>query len=222
MAGCGLQGQRQLLPVGDLVQRGPAGRRRDLRWPGYAEAFGTSSLALNTWTHLATTYDGATVRLFVNGTQVSSVAKTGVIATSANPLEIGGDSIYGQYFAGRIDEVRVYNTALTATEIQTDMNTPVGGGGPPEDTQPPTVAITAPTAGSTASHVTTLTASASDNIAVLGVEFFVDGVHVGTGHDVAVQRGLEHDGHEQRKPYPHGGRARRPESDNFFARSPSQ
>ena len=60
------------------------------------------------------------------------------IATSANPLEIGSDSIYGQYFNGRIDEVRIYNRALSATEVQTDMNTPVGGGAPAGDTQAPT------------------------------------------------------------------------------------
>ena len=34
--------------------------------------------------------------------------------------------IYGQYFSGLIDDVRVYNTALTAAQIQTDMTTPVG------------------------------------------------------------------------------------------------
>ena len=71
------------------------------------------------------TYDGATLRLYVNGVQVSSVARTGSIATSANPLQIGGDSIYGQYFQGLIDEVRVYNRALSQAEIQTDMNTAV-------------------------------------------------------------------------------------------------
>ena len=53
------------------------------------------------------------MRLYVNGTQVASTAHTGAIATSTNPLQIGGDSIYGQYFAGLIDNVRVYNTALT-------------------------------------------------------------------------------------------------------------
>ena len=45
--------------------------------------------------------------------------------TSTNPLQIGGDSIYGQFFQGTIDEVRVYNVALTAAQIQADMNTPI-------------------------------------------------------------------------------------------------
>ena len=91
-----------------------------------AEAFGTTALTPNTWTHLASTYDGTAVRLYVNGNLVSSTARTGNITTSSNPLQIGSDSIFGQYFAGLIDEVRVYNTALTLTQIQVDMNTPVG------------------------------------------------------------------------------------------------
>ena len=49
------------------------------------------------------------------------------------PLQIGGDSIYGEYFQGTIDEVRVYNTALTQAQIQADMNTPIGGTPPPPD-----------------------------------------------------------------------------------------
>jgi uncharacterized repeat protein (TIGR03803 family) len=44
------------------------------------------------------------------------------MVTSSNPLQIGGDSIYGQYFQGTIDEVRVYARALSAAEIQSDMN----------------------------------------------------------------------------------------------------
>ena len=120
---------------------------------------------MNTWTHLATTYDGATVRLFVNGTQVSSVAKTGAIATSANPLEIGGDAIHGQYFAGRIDEVRVYNTALSATEIQTDMNTPIGASGPP-DTTPPTDPTGLTATAVSQSQVNLAWTGSTDNVAV--------------------------------------------------------
>src|SRR5262249_34322931 len=79
----------------------------------------------STWSYIATTYDGANVRLYVNGTLISTTAKTGSIATSTNPLQIGGDSIYGQYFNGLIDEGRVYNAALTSSQIQTAMPSPV-------------------------------------------------------------------------------------------------
>ena len=87
--------------------------------------YGTAALAVDTWTHLALTYDGATLRLYVNGVQVASQARTGNLVTSANPLQIGGDSIFGQYFQGSIDEVRIYNQALSPSEIQADMQTPV-------------------------------------------------------------------------------------------------
>jgi len=90
----------------------------------------TNALPVNTWTHLATTYDGAVLRFYVNGIQVSSIAQTGNITTSSNPLEFGGDSIFGQYFQGTIDEVRVYNVALTPTQILADMNSPTGGAFP--------------------------------------------------------------------------------------------
>ena len=84
-------------------------------------SFGTAALAANTWTYLATTYDGSFIKLYVNGVQVSSVAMTGPIKTSLNPLQIGGDTVNGQNFKGLIDEVRVYNRSLTQAEIQSDM-----------------------------------------------------------------------------------------------------
>ena len=103
------------------------------------QAFGTAQLAVNSWVYLVETFDGATLRFYVNGAQVSSVARTGSILTSTNPLQIGSDSIYGQYFNGLIDEVRIYNTALSAAQIQTDMTTPVEPSTPPPpDTTPPT------------------------------------------------------------------------------------
>ena len=58
------------------------------------------------------------MRFYVNGVQVASQAQTGAIAISTNPLQIGGDSIYGQYFAGRIDEVRIYNRALSVARCR--------------------------------------------------------------------------------------------------------
>jgi hypothetical protein len=82
-------------------------------------------LALNTWTHLAVTYDGAQLRLFRNGTEVAALPMTGTMLTSSNPLTIGSNSIWGEYFAGAIDEVRVYNRALSAAEIATDRDTAI-------------------------------------------------------------------------------------------------
>ena len=87
--------------------------------------YGTAQVPLNTWTHLTTTYDGTTLRLYVNGTEVINQAVTGSMPVSASPLRIGGDSVWGEYLNGLIDEVRVYNRALSAAEIQADMSAPI-------------------------------------------------------------------------------------------------
>lgn len=135
---------------------------------------GTSKLPLNTWTHIASTYDGATFRFYMNGVQVSSLAIAGSITVTANPLRIGGTpSLTGQYFAGLIDEVRIYNRALSQQEIATDMNTPVA-----PDITNPTVNITAPAAGNVSGTVN-VTASAADNVAVTGVQFLLNGSNLG-------------------------------------------
>jgi PKD repeat protein len=84
-------------------------------------------LPLNTWSHIAGTYDGTTMRFYVNGVLVSSQPQSGSIPASTGPLSIGGDSISGQYWTGLIDEVRVYNRALSSSEVITDMTTPVAG-----------------------------------------------------------------------------------------------
>jgi Concanavalin A-like lectin/glucanases superfamily len=94
---------------------------------GNQNAPGPTVLAVNTWTHLAATFDGATVRLYVNGTQVASQAQTTPLTTSTGTLQIGGDAYWGENFAGRIDEVRIYNRALSAAEIQRDMIAPIAG-----------------------------------------------------------------------------------------------
>ena len=73
---------------------------------------GTSVASLipaNTWTHLASTFDGSVLRLYVNGSQVSSQNVAGTILTSGSPLHIGGNAPWGEYFSGVLDELRVYN-----------------------------------------------------------------------------------------------------------------
>jgi glucose/arabinose dehydrogenase len=137
-------------------------------------AYGTTALAPNTWTHLAVTYDKATIRLYVNGTQVSTVGATANLATTAGPLAIGGDPLFGQYFKGLIDEIRIYDVALSGSQIQMDMVTPVLP--QVQDPVPPTVSISSPSAGAQVSDIVNVVADASDDVGVAGVQFFVDGV----------------------------------------------
>src|SRR5439155_7664466 len=77
-----------------------------------------SSLPVNTWSHLTVTYDGSTLTLYRNGGAVATASVSGTLSPSTGTLQIGA-SEYGEYFQGLIDEVRVYNRALSATEIQT-------------------------------------------------------------------------------------------------------
>jgi Concanavalin A-like lectin/glucanases superfamily/Chitobiase/beta-hexosaminidase C-terminal domain/Family of unknown function (DUF6298)/Putative collagen-binding domain of a collagenase len=97
---------------------------------------GSSPLPENTWTHLAATYDGSQMRLYVNGVQVAARSQSGVVATSTGALRIGGNSVWGEYFIGWIDEVRIYNRSLSLAEIQQDMITAIGSGGTPSSPPP--------------------------------------------------------------------------------------
>ena len=87
------------------------------------------------WAYLAETYDGSTLRLYVNGTQVASTAHTGTIATSTNPLQIGGDSIYGQFFAGHDRRSARLQRRADRRPDPDRQTTPVEIDGP--DTTPP-------------------------------------------------------------------------------------
>ena len=116
-----------------------------------ADTRGTAQLPLNTWSHLAVTYDGNMLILYVDGLQVSQLLAPGSIVTSTGLLKIGGNAIWGEWFNGLIDEVRVYDRTLTLAQIQADMTRPVVSA----DTTPPT----APTA---------LTASGGPTSAQLG------------------------------------------------------
>jgi glucose/arabinose dehydrogenase/fibronectin type 3 domain-containing protein len=129
---------------------------------------GPTASPLHQWTHVAMTYDGATVRLYVNGTQVSTNAKSGTLQQTTNPLSIGGNTPYGEYFGGLLDEVRVYNRALSATEVQTAMTWPLVP--PVVDTTPPSTvtALTATAAGS--AQVGLSWPAASDDVAVSGYQ----------------------------------------------------
>jgi hypothetical protein len=85
-----------------------------------------AALAVNQWSHVASTWDGTTTRLYVNGSLVASAPLSGTMRTSGNPLRIGGNMVWNEWFKGALDEVRVYNRALSAAEVAQDRDTPIG------------------------------------------------------------------------------------------------
>lgn len=78
-----------------------------------------SPLPTSVWTHVAATYDGTTMRLWQDGVSVGDVGKTGMVDTDPTvPVAIGNQFARDRPFDGRIDEVRVFDRGLSATEIQ--------------------------------------------------------------------------------------------------------
>ena len=89
----------------------------------------TTVISLNTWSHLAASYDGVYMRIYVNGICTDSIAKSiSFVDASASNLIIGDNSQLGRNFTGTIDEVRIWNIARTKAQINANMNNEICGG----------------------------------------------------------------------------------------------
>jgi hypothetical protein len=86
------------------------GARRRLPAPAGAVAVGVTA-------HVVGTYDGATQRLYVNGTEVAAVGLAGGATATTAPLRIGSWDGAGEFFSGTVDEVAVYAKALTPAQV---------------------------------------------------------------------------------------------------------
>jgi hypothetical protein len=88
---------------------------------GYSGTSATGlSLVTNTWYHVVMTYNGTTRVGYLNGAQILSNSLTGPISYAAQPVIIGADhgaSPVGDVSPCRIDEVRIYNRALSSSEV---------------------------------------------------------------------------------------------------------
>jgi len=74
---------------------------------------------LGEWFHAAVTFDGTTMKLYINGELKGSIERSGSIEVSANPVAIGSN------WPGLIDEVKIYNSCFSSDEIKADY----GGSG---------------------------------------------------------------------------------------------
>src|SRR5690606_12645569 len=84
-------------------------------------------LTMNAWNHVAGVYDGAEMRLYINGELDSSQNVSGAISTSAGPLFIGADPTESRYLAGRLHDVQLWSVDRTGAQIAAAMTTPPTG-----------------------------------------------------------------------------------------------
>ena len=131
------------------------------------------------------------VRLDASGNQILIKGQPGYIAPG-EPNFWGGVDLVGDgtFCATNASTDNVWRFDLTTGDPLDHFSTGTGGmdaagvgvrrsSGPPSDTTPPTVSITSPRSGSTVSGTTTVSATASDNVGVVGVQFKLDGQNLG-------------------------------------------
>jgi subtilisin family serine protease len=98
---------------------------------------GAAQVLPNNWYYVAMTYDGAELKVYINGVLDGSAAVSGPIITTTQPLRIGGGAPDGQPqfdFTGRVDEAELYNRALSQAEIQAIFNADTAGKCRPQTT----------------------------------------------------------------------------------------
>ena len=83
----------------------------------------TVVIPTNTWTHVASTYNGSTLTVWVNGSRAGSMAVTGRTCHNNRPLAVGAknypaEGLLEAFWDGQLDDIRIYRRALSQTEIR--------------------------------------------------------------------------------------------------------
>ena len=89
---------------------------------GFRVINGATTVPLNTWTHLAGVWNGSILTVYINGVlDGTATVSGGAFNATTNPVRIGA-SLTSESWDGRLDDVRIWSTARTVTEISTNMN----------------------------------------------------------------------------------------------------
>lgn len=91
----------------------------------------TTAPSSGSWHHVAGTYNGSSMILYIDGQIAAQQPASGVLATTSDSLIIGNNPAETNGFTGVMDDVRVYGSALTAAEITQLYNTDTVGDGIP-------------------------------------------------------------------------------------------
>ncbi len=84
---------------------------------GFNDTDSPSAIPANVWTHVAGTYDGSIQKLYVNGILVTNLTWSSALKMDTLPVVIGSANNL-RWFNGTIDEVRIYNRAITPDEVK--------------------------------------------------------------------------------------------------------
>lgn len=133
-----------------------------------------NTIVPGTWKHVVMVHDGANDKIFMNGVVVATKAVTGTMNSTAKPLGIGYNPIdVGNYFNGSLDEVRIYNKALSDLEVAALY---AAQSQPPVTTDDEAPAAPLNLAAAVSFNNVTLNWwPSSDNVAVTGYNLYQDG-----------------------------------------------
>ena len=120
------------------------------------------------WTHVATTYDGSTVKGYINGIQVLTQTVALQLGSRTSDVYLGAGADGSVPLNGNVDELSIYNRALSATEVQAIYQ--AGPAGKTSAVPAPTVASISPTSGSTLGG-TSVTITGTNFTGATGVTF---------------------------------------------------
>jgi len=111
------------------IQADPSGKL-NFEITSKADTVSTVAIPANTWTHVAVTFEGTTLKFYKNGVLGDTKTQTIIPNTGLNTIDIGGYTSWGTYLNGALDEVKIYKRALSAAEInaeylKTGTSTPI-------------------------------------------------------------------------------------------------
>jgi Concanavalin A-like lectin/glucanases superfamily/F5/8 type C domain len=91
-------------------------------------AISTTNVNDNLWHYVVGTYDGSSLKIYVDGTQAGALATANTPSTSvSNNLFIGQNGAGGEQYIGKLDQISIWNTALTQAQIQSNIGYNLSG-----------------------------------------------------------------------------------------------